>query len=148
MVALVLLGIAAFIAVFVLSIFFDGVKASSLAVLSAAKVVLSFFVTGFDMQLLIYAILGEAVLLILLGTECFNSDTEGTWIPRNDGKGWKEDINHPFQALIGTILGSAIIVGVSCLIAYFSDFFYLLSILSGIELILSVASVIRVIRNR
>lgn len=141
---IVVVLLIAFILVFVLSILFDHVKVVALSVLSILKLLLSFKLAGFDSLFTIYFLLTVATFLIALGTECFNSYTEGTWIPRPDGGGWAPDDNHPVTGFIMRIILITFLIGAGCLIAKVNNSFAVFIVASGIELLLSIIAFIRV----
>lgn len=141
---LIILGIVAVIALFVVCCLIEEVKVIAQTTLCVAKLIVGLFVKGWGTCLFVYAILSALHWIILLGVDCFNSDTKGTWIPRNDGKGFKEDVNHPISAFIGTLLVIAFALLIEYGICYFFHFYTLLPIVSGIALILDIIALLSV----
>lgn len=139
-----LLGIIAVIALIIVCIMIDEVRVITTATLCIAKLIVALFVEGWGTVLFVYAGLSAIHTIITLGTDCFNSDTKGTWIPRKDGKGLQEDVNHPIGAFIGSLFAIAVVLLVEYGICYFSGSYLLFPIVSGIMLILDIIALINV----
>lgn len=141
---LIIIGIIAVIALIIVCIIIDEVRVITTATLCIAKLIVALFVKGWGNVLFVYAGLSAIHMIIMLGTDCFNSDTKGTWIPRKDGKGLQEDINHPIGAFIGSLFAITIVLLVEYALCYFSGSYLLFPIVSGIMLILDIIALINV----
>ena len=145
----ILFVIIIFIALLVLSTLFDVVQYSVLSIVGVIRTIVSFSVTDFNSEFFVFAILTSLFLLFTMGLEAFDSGTKGDVIFRKISDSIieaKEDVNHPIQGLIGTILAGFLFAGIEYIIFLISGTFVFMTIICIIESILAVISLIQAIK--
>ena len=145
----IIFALIIFITLLILSILFDVVQYAVLSIVGVIRTIVSFSVTGFNSNFFVFAILTSLFLLFAMGLEAFESGTKGDVLFRKISDGVieaKEDINHPIQGLIGTILVGLVFAGIEYIIFWLSGTFVFMTIICIIESIVAVISLIQAIR--
>ncbi len=145
----ILLAFIIFIILTVLSTIYEVVQYAVLSILGVIRTVISFFITGFNSNFFVFAILTSLFLLFAMGLEAFNSGTEGNVLFRKISGGVieiKEDVNHPIRGIIQTILSGLLWAGIEYIIFLISGTFVFMTVICIIESVIAVISLIQAIR--
>lgn len=146
--AILVLGIIGFLVLFALACIIDVVQYAVMLILAVSRTVLSIYVTGFNSEFYIFAALTSAFFLFLIGTDAFDSDTDGDIIFKKVGNTIRgeEDENHPIQAFLYSILGGLMIAGIEYIIFAVAGSFVFMTVICAIESVFALISFIQAIR--
>lgn len=144
-------GLIALVGVLILSVRFDLLKYIVLTVLGISKIIASFYI-GQEFGNVFYIIFGTLFFMFYLGEACFDLDTKDyseILIERiNNTLRFSSPTWSPIKTLFSALFGGAIIVGIAVLLCNLFNISIVLTIISIVESIIAVISLIQWFKYR